>query len=889
MTTRSSRSPDTVSVGTPRAEHHDQSVGIGEREPRLSWQLDDHPPGWRQEAYEIEIVAPDTGTTIRTGQIVSADSLLVPWPAAPLHSRARRTVRVRVWGTGAAPATPSAWSPPLALETGLLRPDDWSASFIAADESFDEGTPLLRHEFVVSAPVASARLYASALGLYELELNGDRVGDQAFTPGWTSYHSRLRYQTFDVTTALRPGRNAIGGWLADGWYRGRLGFGGGVRNIYGDTVALLAQLEITHADGTTSRVGTGPWWRCARGPIRSSDIYDGEHHDARLELPGWSRAGFDDSGWRPVRVVPRDLATLVAPTGPAVRRTGAMTPVSIRPAPSGSTIVDFGQNLVGRLRIVVTGPQGSTVRLRHAEVLQDGELCLRPLRTASATDEYVLREGGEQSWEPRFTFHGFRYAEVTGEARLISATALVYHTDMRRTGEFHCSDPQLEQLHRNVVWSMRGNFLDVPTDCPQRDERLGWTGDLQVFATTAAYLYDCAGMLRSWLRDLAAEQLADGTVPLIVPVIPTGKWDSLRAVAVWGDAAVLVPWALYWQYGDVQILRDQYASAKAWVDAVTGRAGDDHVWDTGDQLGDWLDPAAPADDPAAAKADPHLVATAYYARSTGVLAQMARLVDRPDDAEHYAVLAERIAAGFARRWVQPSGLLSNDCQTGYALALRFGLVPEGRPRERAARRLVELVRAAGHRIGTGFAGTPNICDALAENGQLDTAYALLTQRTCPSWLYPVAQGATTVWERWDSILPDGTIHPGRMLSFNHYALGAVADWLHRTVAGLAPAEPGYRRILVRPRPGGGLTHAATACHTPFGRAAVAWRSDGDSLVVDVEVPPGTTALVELPGRPRRSVGPGAHRFQAGPGDNHDGTDDDSAGVGSAEPTAQRAP
>ncbi|WP_199433451.1 glycoside hydrolase family 78 protein [Qaidamihabitans albus] len=856
-------SQQPIAVRTPRAEHHDEPFGIGENRPRISWQVDTDVPGWSQSAYEIEVVDPGTDETATTGRVESAESVLVPWGHAALGSRARRRVRVRVWGEGG--DAPSAWSPVLHLETGLLAAGEWTASFVApagvSRDGSDEAPPLLRHEFTVSRTVASARLYATALGLYELELNGERVGDQAFAPGWTSYGHRLRYQTFDVTAGLRQGRNALGSWLADGWYRGRLGFGGGTRDIYGDTVALLAQLEIRYEDGTSETVGTGPGWRAATGPIRLASIYDGERYDARRELPGWSEPGFDDTDWSPVRVLRRDLSTLVAPTGPPVRCTEELRPAAVLTSPSGRTILDFGQNLVGRLRIRVDGAAGSTVRLRHAEVLQDGELYVRPLRNAEATEEYVLRGEGERVWEPRFTFHGFRYAEVTGDAEPGEVTARVYHTDMRRTGTFRCSDPLIERLHENVVWSMRGNFLEIPTDCPQRDERLGWTGDIQVFAPTAAYLYDCAGMLGSWLRDLAADQLPDGTVPFFVPVIPAPRWIPPFPAAVWGDAAVLTPWELYQRFGDTGVLRAQYDSAKAWVDRVTAQAGDDHLWETGKQLGDWLDPSAPADDPADAKADRHLVATAYYARSTAVLAETAAVLGHRRDHEHYTELARAVAGAFVRRWVRPSGLLHNDAQTSYALALRFGLIPEGRQREAAGRRLAELVRDEGHRIATGFAGTPVICDALADTGQLDTAYALLTQRECPSWLYPVTRGATTIWERWDSLLPDGTVNPGEMTSFNHYALGAVADWLHRTVAGLAPAEPGYRRLLVRPRPGAGLTHAAATHETPYGRASVSWRAEHGELAVDVDVPAGSTATVDLPGQSPFTVASGRHHWR----------------------------
>ncbi|WP_327010277.1 glycoside hydrolase family 78 protein [Dactylosporangium sp. NBC_01737] len=676
----------------------------------------------------------------------------------------------------------------------------------------------LRREFELPAAPVSARLYASAHGVYELELNGRRVGDDVLAPGWTSYHHRLRYQTFDVTGHLTAGRNAVGAWLADGWFRGRLGFRGGRRAVYGEHTGLLAQLEIRCADGSTHVIAGDGTWRGAPGPIHTTGLYDGEHHDARREHDGWSSPGFDDAGWSPATVLAFDPGTLVAPDGPPVRRTELLRPVEVSTSPSGRTIVDFGQNLTGRLRIRVSGPAGTTVVLRHAEVLQDGELYVRPLREAAAVDSYTLRGGGTEEWEPRFTVHGFRYAEVTGwpgELTADDVTAVVCHTDMRRTGWFECSDPLLQRLHDNVVWSMRGNFLDVPTDCPQRDERLGWTGDLAVFAPTATFLYDCAGMLTSWLADLAAEQGELGTVPFYVP------WVELLGpalpAAVWGDVAVVAPWILHERYADTGVLRAQYPSMTAWVDQVADLAGEHRLWDTGFQFGDWLDPAAPPEQPAAARTDAHLVATAAHAHSARLLAEIAALLGEAGDHLRYTAHAAAVAEAFNDEYVTPSGRLASDAQTAYALALTAGLLSKEEQRDRAGRRLVELVRSEGYHVGTGFAGTPLICDALSGVGAHDTAYHLLLQRECPSWLYPITMGATTMWERWDSMLPDGTVNPGDMTSFNHYALGAVADWLHRTVAGLAPGAPGYRGVTVRPRPGGGLTHAAATHDSPYGR------------------------------------------------------------------------
>jgi alpha-L-rhamnosidase len=820
-----------------RFEHLREPLGIGTARPRLSWIVETDTADWRQTACEIE--ARDERVRIETDE-----SVLVPWPFAPLASRERVAVRVRVQG----PDGWSAWSGESPVEAGLLEPDDWTARFVCPGEG-----SLLRGEFDVRTGVRAARLYATALGVYEAELNGQVVGDHVLAPGWTAYEHRLRYQTYDVTDLLREGANCLGATLADGWYRGRLGFEG-KRALYGDRLAWLAQLEIAYDDGTVERFGTDASWRAASGPLVSSDLYDGEVHDARLERAGWSLPGHDDAGWSPVELVDRDLATLVAPDGPPARRTETRTPVERRTTPSGATVYDFGQNLVGRLRITARGQAGEQIVLRHAEVLENGELAVAPLRTAKATDVYTLRGDGEETWEPRFTFHGFRYAEISGPVG--DVVAVVCHSDMERTGWFDCSDPLVDRLHENAVWSMRGNFLDVPTDCPQRDERLGWTGDLQVFAPTASFLYDSAGFLTSWLADLAAEQGKDGAVPFIVPNV----MGTTAPAAAWGDAAVIVPWVLYRRYGDTGILKRQFASMRGWVDHVAGLAGPDRLWDSGFQFGDWLDPAAPANRPEQARTYPEIVATAYFARSAHLLARSAAVLG--EDAAHYEQLAAEVRRAFADEYTTASGRLLSDSPTAYALALEFALLPGEPQRRRAASRLVELVRANGYKIATGFVGTPLICDALAESGEPEAAYRLLLQRECPSWLYPVTQGATTIWERWDSLQPDGTVNPSGMTSFNHYALGAVADWLHRTVAGLAPAAPGYREIAIRPRPGSGLTHAAARLRTPYGLAVSSWRIADGGITVEAVVPPNTTAHVTLPGGNPITVGSGTHRWSA---------------------------
>ena len=852
-----------VTIATVRFEYCQDALGIGTARPRISWMVNTAVEGWNQAGYELEVYGRNGRLLDQTGRVESDQSVLVPWPFAPLSSREQFSVRVRVWGIDGGL---SAWSALAPVEAGLFHAEDWTARFVTPDWEEDisraQPLPLLRRGFEVRSRVTRARLYITALGVYEAQLNGEVVGNHVLAPGWTSYHHRLRYQTFDVTNLLREGHNALGAILGDGWFRGRLSFAGGRRNIYGNRLALLAQLEIEYADGPAERVVTDETWRAALGPIRASDLYDGETYDARLERPGWSMPGYDDHGWAGVRLLEWNLGTLVAPPGPPVRRIELLEPVAITTSPAGCTIIDFGQNLVGHLRFTVQGTAGQMITLRHAEVLEDGELCTRPLRTARAIDYYTLRGEGVETWEPRFTYHGFRYAEITGwpgELRADDICAVVCHSDLERTGWFECSDPLINRLHDNVVWSMRGNFLDIPTDCPQRDERLGWTGDIQVFAPTATFLFDVAGFLVSWLADLAAEQRERGTVPFIIPDVMS---LSSPPAAAWGDAAVIVPWVLYQRCGDTGILAAQFDSMRAWVDLVASIAGDQRLWESGYQFGDWLDPTAPPERPDAANTNPHLVATAYFAWSAELLGRIAGVLGRAEEEARYLALAAEVRDAFHAEYVTTRGRLLSDSATAYALALQFALLRDEAQRRHAGARLASIVRERGYQISTGFVGTPLLCDALCSVGEYDAAFRLLTQRECPSWLYPVTMGATTIWERWDSLRPDGSINPGEMTSFNHYALGAVADWLHRTVAGLAPAAPGYRRLDICPRPGGGLTSARARHRTPYGMAEASWRIEADQITIEAVVPPNTTASVTLPGNEEAPliVGAGTHRW-----------------------------
>ena len=841
----------TVAVTPVRFEHHNDPIGIGEAAPRLSWVVETAPPGWLPAGYELE--RRGAGSVA----VYSDASVLVGWPFKPLVSRERAEVRVRVTGTDGVASTWSEWA---VVETGLLNADDWAAQMVGpSDDTID--SPLLRGVFQVrDAEIARARVYATAHGVYELELNGTRVGGQELAPGWTAYESRLRYQDYDIAGALRPGENVLGAWLGDGWWRGHLGWVG-QKALYGDQLGVLVQAEIEYADGQRQQVVSGPGWKSGTGPIQAADLYNGEQFDATAYDPAWSTPGFDDSAWADVTVADLDASILVAPDGPPVRVVESLPVTEVVTSPSGRTILDFGQNLVGRLRIRVHGAAGETVTLRHAEVLEHGELATAPLRGARATDTYTLRGGAVEDWAPRFTFHGFRYVEVTGwpgDFDPASIVAEVLHSDLQRTGWFSASDPLVGRLHENIRWGMKGNFLDLPTDCPQRDERLGWTGDLQVFAPTAEFLYDSAGFLVSWLRDLAAEQARYGGTPAVIPAPVTGYNGPMAA---WADAATIVPWTLYQAYGDLDVLARQFHSMAAWVDEVTAAARADRIWDSGFQFGDWLDPLAPPNRPEAAQTYPEIVATAYFAKSARIVADSAALLDRDWDAARYGQLADEVRAAFHHEYVTGSGRLLSDSATAYALALQFELLNGSEERRHAADRLAEIVRSNQYRISTGFVGTPLICDALSANGHLDVAYRLFLQTEGPSWLNTVKMGATTIWERWDSLLPDGTVNPGGMTSFNHYALGAVGDWMHRVVAGLDKSEPGYRRLRIAPQPPRrGLTEATARLRTPYGEASTAWSLAGGDLRLSVTVPVGVTADVILPSGTTHEVEHGTHAW-----------------------------
>lgn len=839
-----------------RCEYFENPIGLDEPHPRFCWQLNDSRRGARQTAYQLRVAASPNMKPVLwdTGRVVSDQNVHVEYAGPPLQSRQRYYWQVRVWDQH---HRPSRWSQPAFWEMGLLNATDWVAHWIESGVPFapdrSQPCPHLRRAFMLTAPVSRARLHVTALGLYECWINGQRVGTDYFTPGWTDYRVRVQYQTYDVTSFLRPGENALGAVLGDGWYCGYLARRG-QRNHYGDTPRLLAQLEIDYVDGHREIIVTDESWKSATGPILASDIYNGETYDARREWPGWSVPGFDDREWIPVRIAPAPAITLNASPAPRVRKTEERKPVALTEPKPGVFVFDLGQNMVGWARLQVTGPAGTTVTMRFAEVLNpDGTIYTANLRSAKCTDRYTLKGTGLEVYEPRFTYHGFRYVEVSGypgRPTLDSITGIVVHSDIRPRGHFACSHPMLNQLQHNIWWSQRGNFFEVPTDCPQRDERLGWTGDAQVFCRTAAFNADVAGFFAKWLRDLADGQTPLGAFPRVAPDVlrgtnMNGQYGEDGGPA-WADAGVICPWVIYLSYADRRVLERVYPPIQRYLGflrQVNHRAR--HAF------GDWLN----IDDPT----PKDLISVAFTALSFELGARIAEQLGHQADARQYRRQHQQLKRQFQREFLTPTGRLVGDSQTALVLALQFNLLPP-RARRRAAQRLVERIRERHDHLSTGFVGTPYLLFALEQIGRLDLAYRLLLNDDFPSWGYPIKHGATTMWERWDGWRHDTGFHDPHMNSFNHYAYGAVGEWLYRRMAGLDidPTQPGYQHILIHPRPGGGLRWAEARHDSLHGRITVRWRRTRKQFVLAVQIPPNTTATVTLPTAQPESVTESGH-------------------------------
>ncbi len=851
------RSKPALEVTRLTCEDRVNPLGTDIRHPRLSWRITGEGKDVLQTAYEIRVATSPEHLQSKsrllwtTGRVESDQSVYVPYEGPALKPGQRVWWQVRVWDNH---GEHSPWSRPSWWESGLLWPGNWKASWIIStvkeDTDISQPAQMFRHEFTLDKKVIRARAYVTAHGLYEMYLNGEKVGDQLFTPGWTSYHKRLQYQVYDVTQQLKKGPNAVGALVGDGWYRGYLAFHGN-RNTYGSKLALLMQIVVQYSDGSRDTIVTDGSWKSSTGPVRASDIYNGETYDARLEDPAWKRPGYDEKEWQGVRVENYPKDNLVASEGLPVKRIEEVVPVKVLVTPQGDTVVDMGQNMVGWIRLKAEGPAGTVIVLRHAEVLdKEGNFYTKNLRSAKQTDTLILSGRGEEVFEPHFTFHGFRYVAVKGYPGGVTTDKLrgiVIHSAFEPTGMFSCSDSMVNLLQHNILWGMKGNFLDVPTDCPQRDERLGWTGDAQVFAPTACFNGQVAPFYRKWMKDFIADQQAQGQVPHVIPDVLSKNGKGASASAGWADAAVIVPWTVYVNYGDEKILEDQYASMKRWVDYQAMRAGKDYLWNNDFTFGDWLAYNTNRSDYPGATTDKDFIEQVYFARSTLLLAKTAEVLGNDEDAWYYRELFSKIREAFRKEYLTPDGRLSPNTQTAYVQALDLGLIPPDLADSSAAR-LATDVKKFGH-ITTGFLGAFLINPVLSATGHTDVAYMLLLRKKYPSWLYPITKGATTIWERWDGIKPDGTFQDPGMNSFNHYAYGAIGEWLYRYVAGLMPDEkaPGYKHFFVRPQPGGGLTFATASLETHYGKASVYWEKKKDKgMTLEVEIPCNTTATVVLP-------------------------------------------
>jgi len=833
-----------VTVQNLLVENLSNPIGLDVLQPRFSWQLISDKRNVSQSAYEIKLRS-GSPTVWSTGKVNSDVSVQVEYQGPALESGKQYQWQVRVWDNA---GKVSAWSAVAFFQMALLQASDWKASWIqpASEDPVLRPSPLFRKKFSSNKKVALATAYITSHGLYEAFINGNRLGDAYLTPGWTSYNKRLQYQVYDVGSLLKNGDNAVGVMMGSGWYRGFIGFSR-QNNFYGKDISLLFQLNIKYTDGSTETIVSDGSWKSSTGSVKSSEIYNGEWIDRREEKTGWNLPAYNDADWTPVKQVSLSNIHLVATRNEPIRKHETFKPLRIFTTPKGEKVIDFGQNLVGWVVVKARGRSGDKITLSHAEVLDKaGNFYTDNLRAAKAEDVFILNGDGEETIEPHFTFHGFQFVKVEGypgELRPEDFTAVALYSDMKKTGHFTTSNPMINQLQHNIEWGQKGNFLDVPTDCPQRDERLGWTGDAQVFSRTATFNMDVHAFFSKWLKDVAADQLPNGIVPFVVP-------DVLRAPvgsAGWADACTVIPWNVYLAYGDKRLLGEQFPSMKAWVEYMHVQSKND-LWNSGFHFGDWLFYRPDDDnDGRAAVTDKYLIAQCFYAHSTQLLINAAQVLGKTEEAANYTALLQKIKDAFLKEYMTANGRLVSGTQTAYTLALNFDMLPESL-RVQAAARLADNVKSYGNHLTTGFLGTPYLCHVLTRFGYNDVAYTLLLQPTYPSWLYPVKMGATTIWERWDGRKPDSTFQTPGMNSFNHYSYGAIGDWMYRVMVGLDTDEDGvgYKHIRIMPHPGGGFTEASASLNTYYGETSAGWKLDNGKLSLDVLIPANARATIYVP-------------------------------------------
>ena len=868
-------------------EFLENPLGLETRTPRLSWRLDDPRPGARQIAYRL--VAASSAAKLAegkydlwdTGRVDSANTLDIRYAGKALRPRDAVFWRVMVWDKD---GVPSPWSDTATFEIGLFGRGCVSARWIGARKPRTKSgmpAPMFRKAFSLDGDPVRARLHVSAFGDLEMSVNGRPASEDIFVPGWTDYRKRVQLVTWDVTALLHKGENVLGAMLGDGWFAGTMVWPDH-RNHYGPSTAFLAQLEVEFADGTRQTIVTDTSWRYTEdSPVRSSDHYNGETYDARCEHSGWDSPGFTEKGWRrAVEITDRPNAAFCSRLADGVRRQQRLAALKRTEPTPGRYVFDFGQNMVGRPRLSLRGKPGAAITIRYAEMLNpDGTVYTDNYRTAKSTDVYICGYeaaknakkrkdfvnsasvvAGKEVFEPHFTFHGFRYIELSGDFAVPpecgDVEGVVIHSTMAQTGSFECSDPLANRLWSNLNWGQRGNYFDVPTDCPQRDERLGWTGDAQVFVRTAAFNRDIAAFMTKWMRDIADAQHADGAFADIAPdVFPVANAGHCG----YADAGVIVPWTMYLVYGDTDILREHYDAMARWIGWWQSVCTPEGVVRYRDcwHYGDWLAVDCPVDEDGnpvreAAPTPTDLLASAYFARCIGIMAHVAKALGKKEDARRFAALRRKTAAAYRREFVTAGGRVAGDTQTGYLVTLGFGLVENKKTIARMVDRLAFLIESRDDSLTTGFLGTPLLCPVLTRFGRADLAYKLLQRRAYPSWYFQILDGdATTMWERWNSYSSRHGFGDVNMNSFNHYAYGAIGEWLYATVGGIDLAEPGFRKIRFAPVPGGDITWARTSLATRHGEASIEWkRADANATTLDVTlvVPPNTTAVLELPGR-----------------------------------------
>lgn len=835
-------------------EYLSNPIGIGENIPRLSWWDESQEKGTTQTAYQILVASSlgrlekNTGDLWDSGKVATSETSLISYQGKPLTSRQTAFWKVRVWderGRRSQFSTPAKW------EEGLLSGSDWKAQWIGMpnlDLSKPDPSPYARTEFNAAKHILKARIYASALGVYDLYLNGKRVDDVKFNPGFTDYDHRVLYQTFDVTDLVKEGRNTVGIILGDGWYAGHVG--GWDRQQYGKQPMGLVQMELEYSDHSRQIIASSSRWKVSPGPIISSDFMRGEVYDARKELPNWCANGYEDQTWANAMARPVDDIVPVASCSEPVRQWDTCRVKRISEPQTGVYVADLGQNMVGYARLKVQGSAGQTVKLRFAEMLNpDGTIYTANLRTATSTDTYTLKGGGIEIYEPSFTFHGFRYVEITGypgKPTPDSLTGIVVGSATPNAGSFSCSNSMVNQLYHNIYWGQRSNYLSIPTDCPQRDERLGWMGDAEVFVRTATYNSQVGAFMTKWLNDVQDGQSPKGDFGDVSPRVHF--FGTAPGAPAWGDAGVIVPFTIYEVYNDKRILARHYEAMKRWVEYVHG-VTNGLLWEkvAGNDYSDWLN---------INEETPHdVVATAYFAHSTDLLARSASILGKIDEARKYKDLYGQIRQAFNTAFVTPDGRVKGDTQTAYLLVLEFNLIPE-EMRPLAAKHLVEdIVTKRNTHLATGFLGAGFLNLVLSETGNNDLAYRLLLTETYPSWMYPIKNGATTIWERWDGWTKEKGFQTPVMNSFNHYSLGAVGRWLYADVGGidLLPGSPGYKKFVIRPRPGKGLSWAKTSYDSIHGPIKSDWKAVGNNLFVDVEIPANTSAVVYIPASSSKAV------------------------------------